>query len=185
MIALRWNTFSRSLLFAVFAAGAALPWWMLARPFLGGARALAAYMIFVTAAYLAGLATERGRRAVTLAIALLAGGTVSFFARSFTELALGLGVILAVGRSAFLYSMPPSRAVVIELAITGGGLLFARFLAGGSALALVLAPWGFFLVQSLYFLVGGVSRRTGSGAHPDPFQDAYGRALSILERNPV
>lgn len=180
---LRWNTFPRSLVFGLAASAAVLPWWILARPLLGGTRTLTVYLVFVTAAYLCGLAAERSRHVVTFLIALLAGTVIALVARSLTELALGLAVLLAVGRSAFLYSLPPARAVVIELFITGGGLLFARFLAGGSLAALVLAPWGFFLMQSLYFLVGGVTVRTKSQVHPDPFQAAYGRALEVLERS--
>jgi hypothetical protein len=89
--------------------------------------------------------------------------------------------VLAVGRSAFLYGRPAARAVVIETFLVAGGLLFARFLAGHSALAMVLSVWSFFLVQSFYFLVGEARQRERSGAHPDPFEDARARALALLD----
>lgn len=186
MLSIRWNTFPRSLCFALGAAGAALPWWLAVRPILGGFGALATYAVAVVAAYLAGLARERGRAAVTLMIALGVGSMLVAFARSLTELALGEAVFLAVARSGFLYRMPAARAVVVELVITGGGLLFARFLSGGSLASLVLVPWGFFLVQSLYFLVGGVAARSARcRAHPDPFDDAHARAVALLERSAI
>ncbi|HSD10111.1 MAG TPA: hypothetical protein VLF14_03950, partial [Candidatus Binatia bacterium] len=97
------------------------------------------------------------------------------------QLVLGLGVLVAVARSGFLYRSTPARSVVVEAIITGGGLLFARFLCGPSSAALLLSTWGFFLVQSVYFLVGGTYTPAGSGRHPDPFQDAYGRAMALLE----
>lgn len=186
MPSIRWNTFPRGLGFALVAAGAAAPWWLAARPILGGSGALAAYVVGVVAAYLAGLARERGRAAMTAAIALGVGVVLVALARSLTELVLGEAVLLAVARSGFLYRMPAARAAVVELVITGGGLLFARFLSGGSAVSLVLVPWGFFLVQSLYFLVGGVAPRDPrSRVHPDPFEDAHARALALLERSAI
>ena len=63
----------------------------------------------------------------------------------------------------------------------GGGLVFARFLFGPTVTALVLALWGFFLVQSLYFLLGG-KHAPSLARHPDPFQDAYARATALLDR---
>jgi hypothetical protein len=180
---MRWNTFSRSVLFAALAAGSVLPWLLLARPAFGAERALVLYLVGVVAAYLGGLAPKRGRRvAVFVAAACVALG-VAVVARTATELVLGLGAVLALGRSAFLYQAPATRAVLTEAVLVGGGLLFVRFLIGHSLLALVLALWGFFLVQSLYFLLGGVRGRAGSGRHPDPFQDACGRALALLDRS--
>jgi hypothetical protein len=180
---MRWNTFARSILFAALAAGFASPWLALARPILGGKWALALYLVAVVAAYLGGLAPPRRRGIPIFVAALLAGGGVAIVASSPSELALGLCAVLAVGRSGFLYRAPAARAVVIEAALAGGGLVFARFLAAHSPLALALALWSFFLVQSFYFLVGGIRVRSGGGRHPDPFQDAYGRALALLEES--
>lgn len=179
---MRWNTFARSVLFAALAAGGVLPWLVLARPICGAERALTAYLVGVVAVYLGGLARSRGRRLVVSVVTVVAAAAAAVAARTMTELALGLGVLLAVGRSGFLYRAPAARAALTEAVLVGGGLLFARFLAGHSPLALVLPLWGFFLVQSAYFLVGGVRARADSGRHPDAFEDAYGRALALLER---
>jgi hypothetical protein len=182
---MRWNPFTRSLSFAALAACAVLPWMVAARPVCGTDRALAVYGIIVTAAYLGGLAREAGRGLIVSLTALAAGAALAAAARTTGELVLGLGVLLAVGRSGFLYRAPLPRAVVVETLLVGGGLLFSRLLAGHAPLSLVLALWGFFLVQSAYFLVGGMRARQGSGPHPDPFEDAHARALALLDRHGV
>ena len=178
---MRWNTFAGGLCFAALAAGGVLPWMLVARPIAGSYVALALVLVVAVAAHLGTLAPDRGRGLGVSLLALAAGVAVACAARSITELALGLGIVLAVGRSVFLYRRAPARAVVTETLLVFGGLVFARFLAGHSALAIVLAVWGFFLVQSLYFLVGGLRERERSGRHPDPFQDAHGRALALLD----
>ncbi|MGH7803632.1 MAG: hypothetical protein ACREQJ_04740, partial [Candidatus Binatia bacterium] len=122
-----------------------------------------------------------GGRVATSLVALAAGLAVAVLARSVAELAIGLGAILAVGRSAFLYRAPAARAAVVEALLIGGGLLFARWLAGPSPLGMVAALWGFFLVQSIYFLIGGVRGRPVTGRRRDPFEEAHARALALLE----
>jgi hypothetical protein len=179
---MRSNGFARSLLFALVAAAGVVPWMLVVRPILGSYAALALYLVGTMAAYLGGLAPDLQRRIGAALAATLAGLAVAVLARSVAEVALGLGTILAVGRSAFLYRAPAARAVVVEVLLVGGGLLFARFLAGHSAAALVFAIWSFFLVQSLYFLVGGVRVRTGRERGRDPFEEAHRRALALLAR---
>lgn len=182
---MRWNTFARSVVFAALAAGGVLPWLVLARPICGAERALAAYLVGLVAVYLGGLARTPGRGVVVSAVAAAAAAAIALAARSTAELALGLGVLLGVGRSAFLHRAPAARAALTEAVLVGGGLLFARFLAGRTPLALVLSLWGFFLVQSAYFLIGGARPRAAAGRAPDAFEDAYGRALALLDRRAV
>jgi hypothetical protein len=182
---MRWNSFSRSLLFALLAAGAVVPWFVLARLPLGDGRAIGLYLVAVTAAYLGGLAPERTRRIGVFVVAALAGCVLAIVTRNLTEQVLGLAVLLATVRSAFLYRAAGARAVAIEAVLIGTGLLFARFLSGPSIVAVMLSVWGFFLVQSLYFLIGGVRARPADGRHPDPFEDARARVLAILETPPA
>jgi len=177
----RRNAFSRALVFAALAAGGALPWLLVARPLLGAYPALAVYLVVTVAANLGSLAAQRSRAVSVFVLATAAGIGIAAFAASLGELALGLGVVLAVGRSALCHRKTSARSVVIEAALIGGGLVFARFLAGRSPLALVLAVWGFYLVQSFYPLLAGVPTRADTGRHPDPFEDACGRALALLE----
>lgn len=182
---MRWNSFARSLVFAALAAAGVVPWLVLARPLLGGGRALGFYLVGATAFYLGGLGPERRHRVAIIVVTALAGCALALFTRTPTELVLGLGALLATGRSAFLYRTPrapAARAVVVEFLLIGTGLVFARFLAGPSPLAVMLALWGFFLVQSGYFLVAGIRARAGSGRHPDAFEETRLRALALLDR---
>jgi hypothetical protein len=71
--------------------------------------------------------------------------------------------------------------VAIETVLAGGGPLRAS-LGTRSALGMLLPIWGFFLVQSFFFLVGGVDVRRAASVHPDPFEAARARAMEILER---
>jgi len=179
---MRWNSFGRSVAFAAVGAAGVIPWVVLARPLVGADAALAGYLVLVTAGYLAGLAPQRGQSVAAFVVAALVGCGLAAVARSWTELTLGLAAVLATGRSGFLYRAPVARAAVIEAIVVGTGLLFARFLAGPSPRALMLALWGFLLVQSVFFLVGGMRIRAASGARRDPFAEAYGRAVALLER---
>jgi hypothetical protein len=177
----RRGAFAKSLWFAALAAGALPLWLLLARPFFGAGRVLGAYFVAVAAAYLASIAPTRSRALVVVIVAAAVGGVAAPLTRAPGELVPVLAVLVAVARSGFLYRCTPARGVAVEAIVAGGGLLFARFLCGPSVAALVLSLWGFFLVQSLYVLLGGTNAAAVS-RHPDPFQDAYGRALALLDR---
>ena len=56
---MRWNDFTRSLLFGAVAAAAFVPFAMVAAPLLGWSGALAAYAVVSASAYLAGLGASR------------------------------------------------------------------------------------------------------------------------------
>jgi hypothetical protein len=178
---MRCNSFARGVVFAAVAAAGVLPWLALARPLIGGPPALAAYLVAVTALYLACLTPQPSRRGAVLAAAILLGCGIAFATYSARALVVGLAVLLAGMRSGILYRVPAARAVVVEGILVGSGLLFAAFLAAGSPLAVMLALWGFLLIQSLYFLVGGTQARDTGGRHPDAFEDAYARALALLD----
>jgi hypothetical protein len=173
--------FAKNLGFAALAAGALPLWLLLAQPILGADRAIGAYFVLAAAAYLGTIAPVRGRALAVAVAATAVGGFAALVARAPGELVLVLGVLVAVARSGFLYRCAPARGVAIEAIVAGGGLLFARFLFGPSVAALVLALWGFFLVQSVYFLLGG-RHAPALARDPDPFQDAYGRAIALLDR---
>jgi hypothetical protein len=177
----RRSAFAQSLWFAALAAGTLPLWVLLARPIFGSERTIGAYFVAVAAAYLGSIARTRGRALVVAILAAVAGGLAALVTRAPGELVLVLAVLVAVARSGFLYRCTPARGVAIEAIVAGGGLLFARFLCGPSVAALVLSLRGFFLAQSLYVLLGGTTATTAS-RHPDPFQDAYGRALALLDR---
>src|SRR5262245_26025495 len=174
-------TFGGSAVFAALAAAGWLPWLVLVGPVLGARTALGLYLVLVTAAYLAGVAPRRASGLSAAVMAVVAGVVLIVLARATAELALGLGVVLGVGRSVVLYRARPARALATEAVLVGGGLLFARALAAPSAGGVMLALWGFFLVQSLFFLIGGIAPRPDDPGRRDPFEEAYARAMALAD----
>jgi hypothetical protein len=179
------NTFFRSAVFGVVAAAGWLPWIAVAGPIAGVWNARALYLIGVTTVYVGGLSPRGARRMTTALVVGLIAAAIAFAARSTAELSIGLAVILGIARSAFLYRSTPARAVVREVALLVGGLVFARFLAGPSLGSTGLAIWGFVLVQSLFFLTSSSGARPAVSRLTDPFEEAHRRALALLERTGV
>jgi hypothetical protein len=177
---MRWNTFVRSALFAALAAAAYLPALALMGPLLGHRTAVGLCLVGLTTCYLAGLAPRSARHlggallVGILGLLLVAGGA------SLENLVLGLVAMLAAARSGLFYRLPRGRALVTEAVLAGGGLCFAGFLLGPPRLGAMLAIWGFFLVQSLFFLVGGRKLRAAPRAQQDPFESACLRAVELL-----
>jgi hypothetical protein len=178
---IRVDSFGRSAAFAAVGALVWMPWAMLVAPFLGVPAARALYLVTVAALYCGALAKSSPRRVSTTVLVAIVGSLLALVARGTPELCLGLAAALGVVRSGLAHRTAGSRAVVIEAILLVGGLLFARFLATG-ALATALGVWGFLLVQSCWFLVGGTAARANEGHHPDPFEEAYARAAEVFER---
>ncbi len=178
---MRWNGFARSLGFAAVAGAGFLPFAALVADLRGVGPALALYATLAVAVYAAGLGASlrRGLAAALLAAGLATAGLL--LATTVREQWLLVGVALAVCRSGVLYRARPARALVAEVALVGAGLWLARAWFDGSALSGALAVWGFFLVQSLFFLAGGVGERP-EAAEGDPFDRARERALALLNR---
>ena len=170
-----------SLVFGAVAALASIPWTMVTGSHFGRAWALAGYCLAAVVLYVVAIAPSWSRGVVIGALAALAGGGVAVLASWPAEALLGAAVILSVTRSVFLYRGAPARALLLEGALTVGGLLFARALAGPTLLDAALSVWAFFLVQSLFFLAGGVREREGEGPAVDPFERARKRAIALME----
>ena len=167
----RWDSFGRSAAFAAVAALAWVPWLMVMGPIAGWSTARTLYLIAVTSVYVAGLGGPIARRLPAAIATGIAGCAAAVVGRDATILCLGLGVALAVARSVFLYRAAPGRAVVTEAVLVGGGLVFARLLASRSPLGAALPIWGFFLVQSCFFLVVGARERRMGDGHDEPGGD--------------
>ncbi|MGH7786161.1 MAG: hypothetical protein ACRERC_04800 [Candidatus Binatia bacterium] len=182
---MRCDSFSRSGGFAALAAAGWLPWAAFSAPWMGVSEARALYLLAVAVLYIAALAAGSvGRRhlsrpGVVLLAALGAAG-VGLAAGETTDLVLGLAVLIGVARSVFLYQAAPARAALLEVALLGGGLLFARLLAAGSPAPTAVGIWSFLLVQSCFFLVAGRAPRPAPAA-ADAFEEAHRRALTLLE----
>ncbi len=171
----------KTLAFGLVAALGSIPWAMVAGPFFGHPSALAGYCLTMAVLYAAVIASSWPRGVAVAGAAGLAAGSVAVLAATPSEAILGAALILAVARSGFLYRGRPARTVVLEAALTFGGLLFARVLAGPTLLSAGLAIWAFFLVQSLFFLAGGVREREPEEPRIDPFERARKRALALME----
>ncbi len=171
----------KTLTFGLVAALASIPWTMVFGPFAGRSRALAGFCLGAAVLYAAAIAPTWARGAAVAAAGGLAAAAVALLADRPSEAILGAALILAVARSGFLYRGRPARTLVIEGGLVLGGLLVARALAGPTLLGAGLAIWAFFLVQSLFFLAGGVRERAPEEPRIDPFERARKRALALME----
>jgi hypothetical protein len=174
------DSFGRSALVAAAIAVGWIVWLVVAGPVVGIGAARTLYLIAATALYTGALAASPPRRASTAVVVAAIGALLAVVAGG-VDLALGLAIVLGTARSVFIHRAPAARAVVTEGVLVVGGLLFARFLATGTAQPTALALWGFFLVQSCFFLVGGIEVRRMDGRHPDPFEEAVARATEVME----
>jgi hypothetical protein len=173
----RWDGFGRSLVFAALAAGGLPVAVTFGAPLFGSATSVRLYLIAVAGLYAAGLSEERSRRLSALVMATGVGTLLALLPLGLAGTALGAAGIVAVGRSVIAQRHRTLRACVIESVLAGVGLAVAGFLASGGMLSLCLAVWGYFLVQSAYFLIGGRAAR-----HSDPPRDPFERARVRLER---
>jgi hypothetical protein len=177
---MRWDSFARSVGFAAVAALAVPAAFALAGPYIGVAATWKLAGVAAATLYVLGLAPDRPRRArvavVASALGLLLLGLPLGVAATLT----GAAAIVAVCRSGLIYRSRPSRGLAIEALLGGAGLATASFLATGSVASFALAVWGYFLVQSGFFLIGGVASRTDPAAI-DPFERARRQLDALLE----
>ena len=178
---MRMGTFSGSLVYGVVAALGAIPYLMVTRPIFGASTSLATCYMVAVVVYVIAIAPgwSRGIRIGALAAAL--GTGIVLLAPGPTVALAGALVLLGLMRSGFLFRAKPARALLIELAVLGGGLALAYGLAGAGPLSLALAIWGFFLVQSTYFLLGGVRQREEPKTKMDPFEQACQQASRLMD----
>jgi len=177
---MRWNGFSRSVWFGAAAAAAFAVFGVTLAPRIGLEWALVVFGACVVPVYLFGLAPTR-RRGVSAALfaAALIGGA-SLLDVSPRESLLVAAIALGLGRSGIAHPGPFARSVWIELFLLFGGWSVAGLLLAGSTPSVVLAVWGFFLVQAVFFLLPR-TRPTSPGAAIDAFDEARDRANAILD----
>lgn len=173
-------SFSRALAFAALAGGGVPIFLALAGPPLGHALAIQAYGVGTAAAYAAALAPNLRRALLASGTVVAAGLLLLALPLRLPLLVVGLSLVVAFCRSGLLHRSPGLRGWALEGLLQGGGLLLATFLASDGALSLAAATWGYFLVQALFPLVGGVQlrRREPRG---DPFDEARARLEALLD----
>ena len=195
---MRMDSFARSLVFAALAA-AGLPVAVTFGGALFGAEtAVRLYAIGAAGAYAIALCPDRSRRVAALAFAAFAGAILALLPLDLRDTAIGAagivafarGVLLAQGRTQVSRSdTKPSeghwaRAIAIEIVFGAAGVAAAGHFARGGLFALCLAIWGYFLVQSGWFLIGGRGTWAAEGER-DPFERARARLQRLLEDDPV
>ncbi|MCG8590064.1 MAG: hypothetical protein MJE66_12305 [Proteobacteria bacterium] len=180
MSAANGQRFGRSLVFAALAAVGLLAVYAVAWP-LGLSQWLPAYLLATAVAYAIWLAPTWRRACVSGAVAFGLALLAAAFTITVGDVAVAAALIVAVCRSAVAYRARPARALVLELGLAISGLVLARFLASdGGALAAALALWGYFLVQSAYFVLSWAAPRNGSSDAGDPFERTRERLEALL-----
>ena len=175
--------FSSSLIFAAVAGLAAVPYLLVALPTFGLVRTFSIGAVLLVAAYIvvASPSLVRGLRSGALTLALgvglyaLAPGVVVLFASA---------ILLGVVRSGLLYRAKIGRAFAIEAMLFLLATSVAQLLAGSTVQSYGLAVWGFFLVESTFFLFEGARSRAESGSAEDPFERARREATRLMEEQP-
>lgn len=180
---MRASSFTGSLAFAVLAALGSVPWMIAASP-IGRSWALGTYSLGAAVVYLVWIAPSWRRGLAAGAGAGLGALVLALLTPMPTGAVMGAALVLATVRSGYLFRCRPARAFVVESVLAGGGLAFAGALADGSLLGLGLAFWGYFLLQSAFFLIGGFTERPADGPRLDPFEVARRRALALMEDLP-
>lgn len=175
------NSFVRSL---GFAAVAAVGLWLAAAPLLPvlyPSSLLTLYIVAAAAAYVVGIAPGRRAGLVAGGIATALGCGLLLLPLGVAGTALGAALVIAVCRSGILYRARRLRALLLEALLLVGGLGLGHALAGVGVGSAALGLWGYFLVQSAFFLVGGVAVRGVRDAELDPFDRARARLAALLD----
>ena len=180
---MRAGKFSSSLVFAAVAGLAAVPYLLVALPALGFIRTFALGSIVSVAAYIVVVSPSLSRGLRYGALTLVVGVGLYALAPKVVVL-FASAMLLGIVRSGLLYRAKIGRALAIE------GMLFvlatsvAQLLAGSTVVSYGLAVWGFFLVESAFFLFEGASSRGESGSAEDPFERARREATRLMEEQP-
>jgi len=178
---MRWNHFRGGVIFAAAAGLGCVPFMLAFTSRAGGADALAAYALLTSVIYVGGVSAgpRRGWPAA-LAAGVLALG-VWMLPATPRETILAAAGILAVTRGALACPGRGARGWAVEATLAALGLAFAASLAGSGPLGLGLAVWSFYLVQSVFFLVGGARAAADPRPEVDPFDAAHARVVSLIE----
>ena len=174
------SPFARSLAFALGAAGALLVGAPLLAPAFGERAAVRLLLVAAVVVWAALLAPTRSRSARAAASAAAFSALLLALPLGVVATALAAAALLGVCRSAILFRARPARAALLESLLLGGGLALAAFLAGPWLARLALAAWGFWLVQSAFFAVGGIGPRP-EFRNDDPFERARAQVLALLD----
>ena len=181
---MRLGNLAGNLMFGAIAGLATVAYSLVGPPLLGFSSAWLWWCLFLTVSHLVAIAPSlaRGVRIGMLAGAIGIG--IHMFAPGNAAAMLGMMMLLGLMRSGFLFPRRLARALAVELGLGAAAGLLAAALAGPSSLSLGIAVWGFFLVQSLFFVIGGFEIRRLSFSE-DAFEKARREAMTVMEDLPA
>lgn len=176
-----WNQFGRSLVFAILVSALYPIYESVAELLMGQRLAFATYLLATAAIYLLGIA-RRPAEGLAAAIATFGCGSFLLLAGATgTQLGLLTAVLIGVFRSGLLHRGAGAhdfgRKFSREFVFIGVGLALAMYLVGGAFFPGALAFWGFYLVQSGFFLLGGEAALDRGQHTSNPGPDAFARAI--------
>jgi len=177
----RWNSFGGSILFAAAAGAGLLVAVLVFGPVLGVSSVVAGFAVAAATVFAIGIAPNRRGAAAAGALASVLGALLLLLPIGVHATVAGAAAVVALCRSGLLYRSRPWRAILVETALLVAGLGLAQLVAGWGVASLALAAWGYFLVQSLFFLVGGVATRAEANEEVDPFDRARSRLVALLD----
>jgi hypothetical protein len=179
---MRWSSFSGTLVFGAVCAALLPAFWLVLGPVMDRGDAAALYLALAGTLYTAGLAPTLRR---SLCVGCAMGGLSLLLlsvSRDLVEVALGMALLLAGFRSFSLHQSGGLRTIAVEAALGLGGVALAGVAYGPGPVGIALAIWGYFLVQSIFFLVGGLRTRSLRPSDEDPFDRARSQLLALLEK---
>ena len=175
------RSFGGTLSFGV-AAGLGFPGFaVLSSPALATQTALWLWIALGAIAYSALLGHDWRERISGAFLAALFVIPAALLTSGIAGIAMGAALAVAIARSRLLGASQLPRTIALESVLAGLGFAFVAALGGPGWLPISLAIWGWFLVQSLYFLVGGGA--PAPSGEIDPFDLAHDQARRILEHD--
>ena len=175
------RSFGGTLAFGV-AAGLGFPGFaVLSSSVLGTHTALWLWIALGAIAYSALLGHDWPGRVTGAFVAALFVVPTALLTSGIAGIAMGAALAVAIARSRLCGAGQVPRTVAVEAVLAALGFAFVAALGGPGWFPISLAIWGWFLVQSLYFLLGGRSAPAPTG-EIDPFDLAHDQARRILEQ---
>ena len=176
------RSFGGTLAFGI-AAGVGFPGFaVLSSPLVGTHTALWLWIALGAIAYSALLGQSWRERIAGAFIATLFLIPTAFLTDEIAGIAMGAALAVAIARSRLLGTHQIARTVAVEALLAAFGFAFVTALHGPGWFPISLAIWGWFLVQSLYFLIGGLMSEPAPG-DIDPFDLAHEQVSRILEQD--
>ncbi len=153
----------------------------LCAPLIGSHAALRLYLALGAILYSALLGRDLRQRVSGAFGAALFVVPTALLTGEIASMAMAAALATAITRSWRSATNQLPRTIGIEAGLAVFGFAFVAALGGPGWVSISLAIWGWFLVQSLYFLVGGLSDAASHDA-VDPFDLATQEVNRILER---